>query len=154
VKEGDFWSLYFDRDNDRLRGKVAPGTAVIELELIRKELRMPKPPPQPAEPPPPQDRQQERQNAGAGGQPTEKHIPEDDKLEVQIQAQAEATRPKVGVLQKPDSAASNPTQSAGNGQEDPRYRTEATLKEVERAKGKRVSRIEEDMKRIPAPELD
>lgn len=39
VKEGDFWGLYFDRDNDRLKGKVTEGTPVLEVELMRKEVR-------------------------------------------------------------------------------------------------------------------
>ncbi len=52
VQEGDFWALYFDRDGDNLRAKVAPGTPVLELELLRRELRMAKPPtPPPPEPP-------------------------------------------------------------------------------------------------------
>jgi len=33
------WSLYFDRDSDRLREKVAAGTTVIEVELYRREIR-------------------------------------------------------------------------------------------------------------------
>lgn len=33
------WALYFDRDDDGLRTKVAEGTRVLELELSRKEKR-------------------------------------------------------------------------------------------------------------------
>ena len=31
------WALYFDRDDNGLRGKVQPGTRVLEVELSRKE---------------------------------------------------------------------------------------------------------------------
>ncbi|KAI1439221.1 hypothetical protein GGR50DRAFT_690569 [Xylaria sp. CBS 124048] len=44
VKEGDFWGLYFDIDDDRLKGKVEDGTPVLEIELLRVEIRTPKPP--------------------------------------------------------------------------------------------------------------
>lgn len=43
VQEGDFWALYFDLDGDRLKGKVSPGTPVVELELLRVEMRTAKP---------------------------------------------------------------------------------------------------------------
>lgn len=43
VKEGSFWALYFDLDGDRLRSKVPEGTPVLELELRRIEMRVPKP---------------------------------------------------------------------------------------------------------------
>ncbi|KAF2648727.1 hypothetical protein K491DRAFT_574474, partial [Lophiostoma macrostomum CBS 122681] len=33
------WALYFDKDDDGLQGKVAPGTRVLEVELTRKEKR-------------------------------------------------------------------------------------------------------------------
>ncbi|KAF8858569.1 hypothetical protein BDZ45DRAFT_725877 [Acephala macrosclerotiorum] len=39
VKEGEFWALYFDRDNDRLKSKVKEGTPVLEIELWRREVR-------------------------------------------------------------------------------------------------------------------
>ncbi|KAI0417240.1 hypothetical protein F5X98DRAFT_375107 [Xylaria grammica] len=51
VKEGDFWALYFDVDEDHLKGKVAEGTPVLEVELIRFEMRITKP-----KPPPPEDK--------------------------------------------------------------------------------------------------
>lgn len=47
VKEGDFWALYFDWDGDRLAGKVPPGTTVVDVDLLRKEMRHRKPPRQP-----------------------------------------------------------------------------------------------------------
>ncbi|KAJ2893724.1 hypothetical protein MKZ38_008310 [Zalerion maritima] len=50
VQEGDFWSLYFDLDDDMLRSKVARGTPVLEVELTRKEMRVKRPPRKP-EPP-------------------------------------------------------------------------------------------------------
>ncbi len=51
VREGDFWALYFDRDGDRLRAKVAEGTPVLEVELVRRETRGGKPiPPPPSAP--------------------------------------------------------------------------------------------------------
>lgn len=44
VKEaGGFWALYFDLEGDRLRSRVAEGTPVLELELQRIEMRVPKP---------------------------------------------------------------------------------------------------------------
>ncbi|KAF2739756.1 hypothetical protein EJ04DRAFT_457072, partial [Polyplosphaeria fusca] len=33
------WALYFDKDDDGLRSKVAEGTRVLEIELTRKEKR-------------------------------------------------------------------------------------------------------------------
>ncbi|RDW59638.1 hypothetical protein BP6252_12725 [Coleophoma cylindrospora] len=39
VQEGNFWALYFDRDNDKLKSKLKAGIPVIEVELLRKELR-------------------------------------------------------------------------------------------------------------------
>ncbi|KAL1594575.1 hypothetical protein SLS60_010336 [Paraconiothyrium brasiliense] len=33
------WALYFDRDDDGLKSKVAEGTRVLEIELTRKEKR-------------------------------------------------------------------------------------------------------------------
>lgn len=75
VKEGAFWALYFDRDGDSLESKVVPGTPVIELELIRREMRVRKPPPPPPPPPPaaaptpppsPPIEEQNRENAQEG----------------------------------------------------------------------------------------
>lgn len=51
VKEGAFWALYFDWDGDRLKSKVEPGTPVVDVDLLRKEMRTRKPPPQPKQPP-------------------------------------------------------------------------------------------------------
>lgn len=51
VKEGNFWSLYFDWDGDRLKSKVAEGTPVIDVDLLRRETRVRRPP-RPALPPP------------------------------------------------------------------------------------------------------
>ncbi|KAF2830791.1 hypothetical protein CC86DRAFT_316370, partial [Ophiobolus disseminans] len=36
------WGLYFDIDDDGLKGKVAPGTRVFEIELSRREKRFQK----------------------------------------------------------------------------------------------------------------
>lgn len=44
LEEGGIWGLYFDRDGDTLRGKLGPGRVVIEIELLRKELKTRKPP--------------------------------------------------------------------------------------------------------------
>ncbi|RDL32658.1 Uncharacterized protein BP5553_09114 [Venustampulla echinocandica] len=42
--EGDgLWSLYFDRDDDGLREKLGLGKVVLEVELSRWEVRMPRP---------------------------------------------------------------------------------------------------------------
>jgi hypothetical protein len=51
VKEGDFWALYFDVDEDHLKGKVAEGTPVLEVVLLRVEMRIPKPEPPPQKQP-------------------------------------------------------------------------------------------------------
>ncbi|KAF5026830.1 hypothetical protein F66182_1023 [Fusarium sp. NRRL 66182] len=44
------WSLYYDRDDDGLKSKVAMGTRVLEVELTRREKKEPKPVPDPDEP--------------------------------------------------------------------------------------------------------
>lgn len=44
VKEGDFWALYFDLDDDMLKSKISRGTPVLEIELTRKEMRVRRPP--------------------------------------------------------------------------------------------------------------
>ncbi|KAJ9297642.1 hypothetical protein DTO271G3_4417 [Paecilomyces variotii] len=41
-EEEGLWALYFDRDDNGLKGKVKPGTRVLEVELTRKEKRIPK----------------------------------------------------------------------------------------------------------------
>lgn len=43
VKEGNFWALYFDMDEDHLKTKVPEGTPVLEIELQRIEMRISKP---------------------------------------------------------------------------------------------------------------
>lgn len=40
VKEGDFWALYFDIDQDRLKSKVKEDSPVLEVELLRAEMRV------------------------------------------------------------------------------------------------------------------
>lgn len=37
------WALYFDLDDDGLRGKLSPGVRVLDVELTRREMRMTKP---------------------------------------------------------------------------------------------------------------
>jgi hypothetical protein len=39
VKEGSFWALYFDRDGDMLKSKIAEGVPILEIELFRIESR-------------------------------------------------------------------------------------------------------------------
>ncbi|KAI1370485.1 hypothetical protein F4677DRAFT_457853 [Hypoxylon crocopeplum] len=39
VKEGEFWALYFDVDQDRLKSKLKE-TPVLEIELLRVEMRV------------------------------------------------------------------------------------------------------------------
>ncbi len=41
VQQGDFWALYFDRDGDRLKGMMAEGTTIVEVALLRREIRTP-----------------------------------------------------------------------------------------------------------------
>ncbi|KAI1204116.1 uncharacterized protein F4807DRAFT_375288 [Annulohypoxylon truncatum] len=40
VKDGDFWALYFDVDQDNLKSKVKEGVPVVEVELLRTEMRI------------------------------------------------------------------------------------------------------------------
>jgi len=61
VKEGDFWALYFDIDEDHLKNKVPEGTPVLEIELLRVEMRTPKP--QVQQQPPNSDGGGEEENA-------------------------------------------------------------------------------------------
>lgn len=39
------WALYFDADDDGLRAKVPSGMRILEVELVRREKKMPKPEP-------------------------------------------------------------------------------------------------------------
>ncbi|KAK3940880.1 hypothetical protein QBC46DRAFT_287269 [Diplogelasinospora grovesii] len=66
-EESGFWALYFDLENDRLRSRgVSTETAVIEVELIRREIRTQKPPP-----PPEPEKKEEKQTEGKGETPEE-----------------------------------------------------------------------------------
>ncbi|CAJ2502540.1 Uu.00g099340.m01.CDS01 [Anthostomella pinea] len=49
VKEGDFWALYFDIDHDNLQSKVEEGTPVLEVVLLRIEMRTGPPKQEPAD---------------------------------------------------------------------------------------------------------
>ncbi|KAI2463019.1 hypothetical protein F4781DRAFT_441269 [Annulohypoxylon bovei var. microspora] len=40
VKDGDFWALYFDVDQDNLKSKVKEGIPMLEVELLRTEMRI------------------------------------------------------------------------------------------------------------------
>ncbi|KAI1394389.1 uncharacterized protein F4822DRAFT_424868 [Hypoxylon trugodes] len=40
VQEGDFWALYFDIDEDRLESKVKKEMSILEVELLRVEMRI------------------------------------------------------------------------------------------------------------------
>ncbi|CVL00111.1 uncharacterized protein FMAN_02722 [Fusarium mangiferae] len=44
------WALYYDRDDDGLKSKVAMGTRVLEVELTRREKKEPKPVGDPEQP--------------------------------------------------------------------------------------------------------
>ncbi|KAI1014808.1 hypothetical protein LB503_003531 [Fusarium chuoi] len=44
------WALYYDRDDDGLKSKVAMGTRVLEVELTRREKKEPKPVGEPEQP--------------------------------------------------------------------------------------------------------
>ncbi|KAM5368662.1 hypothetical protein ACJZ2D_009434 [Fusarium nematophilum] len=44
------WALYYDRDDDGLKSKVAMGSRVLEVELTRREKKEPKPVPDPEAP--------------------------------------------------------------------------------------------------------
>ena len=39
--EGTQWALYFDVEDDLVREKIPPNRRVLEVELIRKEMRIP-----------------------------------------------------------------------------------------------------------------
>lgn len=72
VKEGAFWALYFDWDGDRLKSKVEEGTPVIDIDLLRKEMRTRRPPPQPKQPPsgsPEEAQQKQDEQQQQDGQP-------------------------------------------------------------------------------------
>ncbi|KAL2886957.1 hypothetical protein HOO65_050078 [Ceratocystis lukuohia] len=62
VREGPFWALYFDLAGDKLVEKVEKDTLVVEVELLRKEMRT-------AKPDPPEMCEGETHNAAAEGQP-------------------------------------------------------------------------------------
>ena len=40
-EEHDIWALYFDTLDDGLDGKVPMSKSVVEVELVRKEMRIP-----------------------------------------------------------------------------------------------------------------
>lgn len=43
VQEGNFWALYFDVENNRLQSKVPEDNPILEIELQRIEMRVPRP---------------------------------------------------------------------------------------------------------------
>ncbi|KIX02209.1 uncharacterized protein Z518_08148 [Rhinocladiella mackenziei CBS 650.93] len=43
-EEDGLWALYYDRDDDGLKSKIAPGKRVLEVELWRREKRWKKDP--------------------------------------------------------------------------------------------------------------
>lgn len=43
MEEGNFWALYFDVENNLLQSKIPEGTPLLEIELQRIEMRVPKP---------------------------------------------------------------------------------------------------------------
>ena len=50
VHEGGLWALYFDVDGDRLKGKLGVGDyVVIDIDLVRRELKTAKPQSPPTE---------------------------------------------------------------------------------------------------------
>ena len=40
VEEGDEWAVYFDRDDNGLKGKVSQDCMVLEVQLCRQEKRV------------------------------------------------------------------------------------------------------------------
>ncbi|KAI0383345.1 hypothetical protein F5Y04DRAFT_279053 [Hypomontagnella monticulosa] len=67
VKEGEFWALYFDVDQDRLKSKVKEDSPVLEVELLRAEMRV-----GPAKEQPPEDNSKDQDANGDTQQPYEK----------------------------------------------------------------------------------
>jgi hypothetical protein len=47
-QEPGLWALFFDRDDDGLRDKLGPGVRVLEVQLVRREKKVPKPEPEAA----------------------------------------------------------------------------------------------------------
>ncbi|KAI0175332.1 hypothetical protein BJ166DRAFT_588070 [Pestalotiopsis sp. NC0098] len=102
VKEGDFWALYFDLEQDGLKSKLQEeGTPVLEVELLRTEMRV-QPPPKPSEQP-----DQERQaDAGhddddEGGDQGERGHEKEDPEGLQTGPETSAEEHDV-VLESPD----------------------------------------------------
>lgn len=66
VKEGEFWALYFDVDQDNLKSKIKEGTPVLEVELLRTEIRVqPAKPEEPGESEPKKDDKDKNSEKGA-----------------------------------------------------------------------------------------
>ncbi len=40
VQESGFWALYFDVDQDMLKSKIKSGTPVLEVQVVRVEMRV------------------------------------------------------------------------------------------------------------------
>ncbi|KAI1778431.1 hypothetical protein F4818DRAFT_301314 [Hypoxylon cercidicola] len=77
VKEGEFWTLYFDVDQDNLKSKVKEGTPVLEVELLRTEIRV-----QPVKPQEPDEAETKAEGAESNiGQSDEVH---DSKEEIKV----------------------------------------------------------------------
>lgn len=75
VKEGNFWALYFDWDGDRMLAKLGPGVPVVDVDLIRQEMRTPRPPriEQPQQPGQQESQQQGQQESQQQAQPESQH---------------------------------------------------------------------------------
>ncbi len=39
-EDAGMWALYYDRDDDKMVGKLGPGRTVLEVELVRWEKRV------------------------------------------------------------------------------------------------------------------
>lgn len=93
VKEGGFWALYFDWDGDGLKAKVEEGTPVVELDLVRREMRTRRPPPQPKQPP---EGQTEAGAQGQDGQQQQQQVEQSQERQQgaqQTNGQDQTTRP-------------------------------------------------------------
>ncbi|KAI4861993.1 hypothetical protein F4820DRAFT_431757 [Hypoxylon rubiginosum] len=85
VKEGEFWALYFDVDQDNLKSKVEEGIPVLGVEILRTETRV-----QPVKPEEPDGAESKGAGAESNSSHSEKapdsreeeaHGPLDEKLE-------------------------------------------------------------------------
>lgn len=90
VKEGDFWSLYFDVDQDSLKSKVSEGATVLEVELLRVEMRV-----QPV-------KKEEQEGDGSKESGTESNAPPSEKKQDEKEEEVQMKGPQEETLESPN----------------------------------------------------